>query len=255
MKGLINVLNSKGRGVDDYSLINEINTMIKTRKEAAQQTLLISEKDLFDDAILSARNGEIEQSAKSILKYQENIQAQIESEFLTPFEGSEKIKEIDRKAADENMIGQIRAKIAIGKHEDVIKVIQKMTTKVSKGRTVDEHETLLKVMTSEITTALNLNSKLESVQEDAIKEEQTSNFLSLYRGITTPGDRPVTETDIINSYGNQTISESQRPGPVSERPRSEKNITSPAHGVCAESNHVWLRWHQSSKLCTLRFFQ
>lgn len=183
---------------------------IAKQREDAKQTLLINEKDIFDDAVLAARNGDLRQSALSLTDYFTNIDAQVEAGFITASAGEEKKRTVELESANQNLIGQIRTKTDQGDFQGVLKDLERLRSKVTAGRSVEEHENLLKGLTAEVTESLNIRNKIESLEDEEIKVEQINNFTTRFKGIVEPGSGLSTSVaDITRDLANGNLTETQ----------------------------------------------
>lgn len=180
-------------------------------KDNAFSELQVSEKTLLDDALTLARDQNIENAVISLSDYEKNINSQVESGFITPFQANSKIDTARALVADQDMVGQLRSTLNKGDFEGALKSIQKVINNPAKWRTPQEQQTLEKSLLSEINESLNISNRIEYEENKKIDIAQSNNFSDYLQRIVLPSidQKSIAAQDIIKGLKLKEITETQ----------------------------------------------
>ncbi len=183
----------------------------KRQKEEAYEVLKAQEDNLANEAEMAAYGGDLAESAVSILKYNANIDSQVESGHLDLDEAETKKRAVHLKASNANIIGGVRRMTAAKDYMGALKQLRDLDKEVPKGRTLGEHADLVNMVKGEIYEAISMDEKIETLEAEKIEEDQEDYFYTLFEGIIDPEKAGffTTETDLIQAGREKNITEKQ----------------------------------------------
>lgn len=194
------------------------NAGIKKQNDQAKVDLDIAVQSLTQDAVIAARGGDNSGSANALLDLKNTIQAQVDADFITEFQGQNTFRSAELAATQEVFTAGIRTLTDAGRYEDALVQIDTFRQKVPAGMAPDEHRDLIKSQLSDISQGLSLRDKIESEQEVANTSKQSVNYQKTYVSVLEGG---TTGNDLTNMVRNGELS-------VSNAETLRKLITAPA---------------------------
>lgn len=179
---------------------------IKKDNDLAYKELELSAKKAVDAALLSARQGDVQTSANELLSYGAIVQSQVDAGFITQPEAKEKFREAELNVTQSRLIGSVRKLTDTGGFADALKIVEKTRTKTPKNMSLQEHSDLVDGMLADISEAIAIRNKIESLEVDTNKSQQNEKYNDLFIGIV---DGTTTIDEITRQLRGRQITDTQ----------------------------------------------
>lgn len=179
---------------------------IKKQRENAIAQTEFSANALLDDALVSARSGDLMDSAEKLQDLFALYDSQVDSGMITTTESQIKKRDAEFKATQETVVGGIKGLMQQGKFLESVDAIVKFREKTPKGFTLDEHDKVITALTSELNETLALENKLEDQEKELVAQGQKSKSVELFSRILKG---QATANDVISAMDNRQVNQEQ----------------------------------------------